>query len=255
MYQLITTLLQPYAFLLLSLLAALVWAWRTYQPRRRSLGVALGLAVLLCLLSTMAAGHVAVGSLEWSYPPSSAVPSPSDTIVVLAGNVYVDNKEGTKVRIGGTTLFRCLHAYQLYDRAGGCRLIVSGGKVDPSQPGMSVAEAMRDFFVLLGVRPGDIVLEDKSTNTFENARNTCELLRGEPAPRVFLVTTASHMRRAERCFAKQGTAVIPAPCNHQAVRLEIQPTNFIPSAEGIRGVQAALHEWMGLVWYWLRGRI
>ena len=203
----------------------------------------------------MIAGHLALGSLEWSYPPSDVAPSQADAIVVLAGNFHAEGRDRTKLRLGGETIFRCLQALQLY-RAAGCRIIVSGGTLSSSKPGMSMAAAMRDFFVLLGVPATDITLEDQSKTTFENGlRNTTAILAAEPAKRVFLVTSASHMRRAERCFAKQGTVVIPAPCNHQAVRLELGPTSFLPSVEGIRGVQAALHEWLGLTWYWLRGRI
>jgi uncharacterized SAM-binding protein YcdF (DUF218 family) len=268
MYKLITILLEPYTLLLLSLLGWLLWAWNQNRPRRQVLAVAVGLVGLLCLLSLPAVGHLAEGSLEWSYPPVSEVPARADTIVVLSANAQVVNPAGTKLRIGDETLVRCLHAFQLYDQAGGCRVIVSGGKLDPSRPGMAVAEAMRDFLVTLGVRPVDLILEDKSTTTFENARNTTELLRGEPllhaekkvlqdpsGPRVFLVTTASHMRRAQRCFARQGTEVIPAPCNHQAVRLELSPASFVPSVSGIHRVQRALHEWLGLAWYWLCRRI
>jgi len=255
MYQLATGLLEPYTFLVLSLLVVLLWLWRDLRARRLGLGIAIGLLVLLCLLSTLVVGHLAVGSLEWSYPPSTVVPSSADTIVVLAGNLDVSDKEGTKVRIGGETLFRCLHAFQLYDQAGGCRIIVSGGKIEQSKSGITAAEAMRDFFILLGVPPADLILEKNSATTYENAKNTCELLREEREQRIFLVTTASHMRRAVGCFARQGTKVIPAPCNHVAVRLELSPTACIPSLNGIGGVHRALHEWLGIAWYRLRGRI
>jgi uncharacterized SAM-binding protein YcdF (DUF218 family) len=202
-----------------------------------------------------AISYLAIGSLEWPYPPTDAVPSPSDTIVVLSGNMFVDNQEGTKVRLGSESLYRCVYAAKLYKQAGGCRIVVSGGKVEPSRPGLTLAEAMRDFLVEVGVKPGDLMLENNSSTTFENARNTSQLLSKWPGERVFLVTTASHMSRAARCFGRQGTTIIPAPCNHQALRLDPSFTNFVPSVDGIRGMHRALHEWLGVVWYWLRGRI
>ena len=255
MYQLINSLLQPYTFLLLSLLGVLLWAWRREQPRRRLLSVALGLAALLCLLSLPIVGHLARGSLEWQYPPSAEVPSRDDTIVVLAGSTHITNREGTRLRLGDETMVRCQHAYDLYDRAGGCRIIVAGGIVDSSAAGMTIAEAMRDFLVALGVPQDDLVMESTSSTTFENVRNVCMLLREENQPRIFLVTSAFHMLRTERCFAKQETKVIPAPCNHMAVRIEPSPTTFIPSLSGIGGVQLACHEWLGIAWYRMRGRI
>jgi len=219
------------------------------------LEIAIGLMVLLCLLSTLIVGHLAIGSLEWSYPPSVVLPTRADTIVVLAGNIDMIDQEGIKVRIGGETLFRCLHAFELYDQAGGCRIVVSGGSVDRSKPSTTAAEAMRDFLLLLGVKPADLILEKDSTTTYENVRNTCALLRQDGEQRIFLVTTAWHMRRAEGCFTRQGMKIIPAPCNHLAVQLELSPIAFVPSLNGIGGVHRAVHEWLGLVWYRLRGRI
>ena len=135
------------------------------------------------------------------------------------------------------------------------RLVVSGGSIDSSKPGNSAAEAMRDFFVLLGVKPADLILEKDSRTTYENARNTSQLLKPYPGERIFLVTTAWHMRRAEGCFTRQGVKVIPSPCNHLALALEISPLVVLPSLSGIGGVHRAVHEWLGLAWYRLRGRI
>jgi uncharacterized SAM-binding protein YcdF (DUF218 family) len=255
MYELITGLLEPYAFLLLSLSGLLVWIWRRERPRRLTTGVAMGFTFIWCLLSLPIVGYLSEGSLEWQYPPSDQVPTRADAIVVLAGNVDAVNQAGTELRIGDETLFRCLHALRLYRQAGGCRVIVSGGKSYPAQAGMSMAEAMRDFLVELGVTPADLVLEEQSATTFENARNSCRLLNDGHEQRVFLVTTASHMLRAERSFARQGTTVVTAPCHHRAMQPVPLPNNLIPSLNGITRVERSLHEWLGLAWYWLRGRV
>jgi uncharacterized SAM-binding protein YcdF (DUF218 family) len=63
------------------------------------------------------------------------------------------------------------------------------------------------------------------------------------------------MRRAESCFRRQNLNVIPSPCNYKASHLASLPYSLIPTLGGIRGVQAATHEWLGLLWYWLRGRV
>jgi len=256
MYQLLTSLLEPYTFLLLSLLVVLVWTWRGTPSRRRSLGFAIALLIALLLLSMPASGYLALRGLEGAYPPVAAVPSSHDTIVVLGGDSFIDPEDATTVRLGGETLNRCVYAAQLYKRAGQCRIIVSGGLVDPSRPDSSLAKAMRDFLVVVGVRPEDVVLERNSTTTYENARNTSQMLLAEQSGRSpFLVTTAFHMLRATRCFERQGIKAIPAPCNHQTVRPDASITMFIPSLSGIQGVHRAVHEWLGIAWYYVRGRI
>jgi uncharacterized SAM-binding protein YcdF (DUF218 family) len=256
MYQLVTPLLQPYPLLLLSLLGVLFIAWRRQRPRYWFHHLALGIAGLLTLISMPAVGMLAERSLEWSYYPlPKDVPSPTDTIVVLSANMHLDDRFGKKFRLGDESLNRCWHALQLYRKAGHCRIIVSGGNVDSPQEPQTLAQLMRDFFVEVGVPASDVILENKSQTTYENARNTSALLQPADSQRVFLVTSATHMLRAQRCFARQGLSVVPAPSNYHSQRLGFLPGHFLPTTGGISRVQTVIHEWLGLGWYWLRGRI
>ena len=111
---------------------------------------------------------------------------------------------------------------------------------------------MRDFVVELGVQPSDVVLEEKSTTTLENASFSIHLLDNRQDSRVFLVTDAAHMPRAVYCFQSHGITVIPAPCNFRSRQLEWSCKCFLPSLEGMEDVNYAAHEWLGLAWYRLR---
>jgi uncharacterized SAM-binding protein YcdF (DUF218 family) len=255
MYAIVTQLLEPYTFLLLSLALAILWAWRATSPRHRSLTVAGVLVGLLIVLSTPIMGYLADGSLEWSYPMPTEIPAPNDTIVVLSGDLINEDLEGRYVRLGGTTFARCQYAARLYKQAGGCRIVLSGGQANTSLPSPTLAAAMRDFFVGMGIPRDDLVLEDKSTTTYENALYSKPLLEQAGESRIWLVTGATHMRRAEGCFRTQGISVVPAACDHHALEMETTPGMFIPSSKGISRVGHAAHEWLGLAWYWLRGRI
>jgi uncharacterized SAM-binding protein YcdF (DUF218 family) len=257
MYALVVQLLEPYTLLFLGLVAATVCAWRRPPPRSRSLKAATILLGLLGLISMPLAGYVAQGSLEWSYPPGKVDASSDDTLVVLAGGLVVDDSEGTQYRLSDSTLQRCVWALRAYRDAGGCRMVLCGGKVDQTTPGPTLAAAMRDFLVEAGVRPDDLILEDKSRTTYENALFCKERIGGENAPegRIWLVTEAIHMRRAERCFRARGIDVVSAPCDHHAWREDFTAASVIPSARGISRVTTAAHEWLGILWYWLRGRM
>jgi uncharacterized SAM-binding protein YcdF (DUF218 family) len=251
LYEFIVGLLQPFTFLTLSIAVALAWAWRSVRPRGRALNAACLLMGVLFVLSTEAVGYLASGSLEWAYPPTAPVPLPTDTVVVLSGGMSILDDAGKEVQLGNDTLKRCLYGARLYRRAGGCRMILSGGKVDWTEPGPTFAAAMRDFLVEIGVRPDDLVLEDK----YENAVYSKPLLEQTGGGRIFLVTEAAHMYRSEKCFRAQGVDVTPAACDHHIGRFEFVPTTFLPSARGISQVVRASHEWLGVVWYRLRGRI
>lgn len=255
MYRFTVYLLQPYSLLLLSLTAALVWMWFRPAVRRGGLAVASALMGLLYMLSTPLVGYLAIGSLEWRTPLSNAVPSPGDTIVVLSGSVLVDDEAGTQYRIGPDTFYRCLHAVKLYRSSGGCRVVVSGGKVDWTKPGPTLAGTMREFLLEQGISDADIVMEEKSSTTYENALHIKPLLKAPGDQKTLLVTDRMHMHRAELCFRAQGIAVIPSPCNPRAGAFDPSLEMLFPSPRGMEAVHEAVHEWLGLGWYQLCGRI
>ena len=255
MYYVVAQILQPYTLLILGLVGAAGWYWRHKNTRRGALLLACVLLGLLYGLSTRLAGFLAMRSLEGGYMSAAVAPQPHDTIVVLSGSLQRDSEVDAQVRVGPDTLYRCYHAVQLYKLAGQCRLLLAGGKVDHSQPGSTLAEAMRGFVIELGVQPGDVVLEEKSTTTLENASFSMPLLNNRQDSRVFLVTDAAHMPRAVYCFQSQGITVIPAPCNFRSRQLELSSKSFLPSLGGMEDVNYAAHEWLGLAWYRLRSLI
>lgn len=255
MYEVFGLLFEPYTALLMSIAVTTVWAWRRQRPRSRTLLAANILLGLLLVLSTRAAGYFAQGSLEWSYSPRDDAPLPNDMIVVLGGGQIVDDDAGHQVRLADSTFQRCHYAAQMYKRAGGCRMILCGGKIDDSIPGPSLAETMRAFMVEIGVPAHDLRLESRSRSTYENALYAKPLLENRGDSRVWLVTEALHMNRSERCFRALGVSTRPAPCDYHAGRKVFAPTSFVPSSSGISGVGRATHEWLGLIWYRLKGRI
>ena len=251
MYQFFTQILQPYTLLLFGILTAVVWAWLRKQYRRKAILLACLLFGILFFLSTPLAGFLALFGLEGGSRTAVATPGPGDTIVVLSGSIRRDDDAGEHFRVGPDTFYRCDHAVGLYRACGHCRLVLSGGKVNFSEPGPTLARVMRDFVLELGVKPNDVVLEERSSTTFENASYSKDLLEGKEG-RVFLVTDAAHMPRAQHCFRVQGITVIPAPCNYRALRMEWSGRTLLPSADGIHAVNDAAHEWLGLIWYRLR---
>jgi uncharacterized SAM-binding protein YcdF (DUF218 family) len=255
MYNFVVQMFDPYTILVLGGAATTGRACWRQRPRSRWLVAAVVCIGLLAVCSTPFAGFVALGSLEWSYPPVTDAPAPSDTIVVMSGGVTVDDEEGKQSRLDDASLKRCHFAAQLYHKAGRCRMLLTGGKVDWKAPGPTYAAAMRGYLLELGVRPNDIVLEEKASTTYENALYSKPLLQDGGAARIWLVTEASHMNRSERCFRAQGIDVTPAPCDHRAWRHEYSVNSFIPAARGISQVCRAAHEWRGRIWYRLRGRI
>jgi uncharacterized SAM-binding protein YcdF (DUF218 family) len=239
--------------LLLGLVLASLWR-RSDLPRRR-----LWLLTLVYLglvaVSTPAIVFLAVGTLEWAYPPRYDVPEGTQAIVVLGGRVDPADAVRPQPELGNETAVRCLKAAQLY-RDGGRRLVaVSGGNADPDQIGPTCAEAMASLLENVGVSPGDLVYEGASLSTYENAVETRNLLEPRGVERIVLVTSATHLWRSELCFRKQGFQVTPRGSNYRATEFRWSLRAFLPSAEAADTMDAVVHEWIGLAWYWMKGRI
>lgn len=250
MYFLFSQLVRPYTLLVVGILLAALAQWRKPTSSRYARLWLTILAVVLYVVSCPLAGTCALYSLERSSQATELRPERGDVIVVLSGSIVADHGE---YRVGTDTLYRCLAAVSLYRESPGCRLIVCGGHMLPMPGSPTNAQVMKAFLVEQGVAGADIELEDRSRTTHENARETAKLLREAPAAKVFLVTDAVHMLRARHCFGAQGIGVIAHPCNRRVIQFEYTLNDFLPSARGMQSTELAIHEWLGMAWYRLRG--
>jgi uncharacterized SAM-binding protein YcdF (DUF218 family) len=114
---------------------------------------------------------------------------------------------------------------------------------------------MKHVLAAEGVPEASIWTERQSRNTYENARYSAEILRARGASRVVLVTEAYHMLRAARSFQRQGIQVIPAPCGYRYVPFRMSLERLLPNSSALATNEAVLHEWIGLGWYKIKGRI
>lgn len=107
---------------------------------------------------------------------------------------------------GGDTIARTDEAIRLYKAGWAPQLIFSGAAADSSGP--SNAEAMQRRAVAAGIPASNIVLEEFSRTTAENALNTSQFIADRSLKKIILVTSAYHQRRASLEFgANLGPAV------------------------------------------------
>ena len=255
LYRLAVYLLQPYTLALVLLWLAALRLWFRRRETRGRLTLLTAALLLLTGISMPALGHLAVGTLEWAYPLNRQRPEQTQVIVVLGGGTRLLDESGDQVIPAGDSMVRCLHAARLYHSGQPCPVLLSGGRVDPDLPGPSVALAMQEFLLTLGVRPEDMILEEASTSTCENAVECGALLEQRGFDKILLVTDALHMYRASRCFTAQGLEVTPSPCNQRAAYSRWSLGSFAPSVGGLMAVGAAAHDWLGIAWYRMQGRI
>ena len=166
-------------------------------------------------------------------------------IVVLGGWHKTNKQIPLSSQLGDDSLKRIVEAVILYYQNPESKLILSGGP--PEGESVSNAEMMARFAEALNVRPGNIVVMPKPTNTMEEARMLKPLLEGK---RFVLVTSAFHMNRALKLFTSQGLNPIPAPVDFKI--LSQVPFSLKPSAKALQTSQTALHEYLGLLWAWVK---
>jgi len=254
MYEFVVTLFRPFTLLSLLTILSLANLWRGRRELRGRLLLHTVPLVALLLFCTPAVAHLALGSLEWKYPPQSSRPPQAQVIVVLSSGMGFDSTLG-RAELDEDTLVRCLFAADLYRQGPSCPVLVSGGKREPESSVPACAEVMADFLRQLGVASSDLMIESQSETTYENAVESAALLERRGLRKVVLVVDAVDMHRAASCFRKQGLEVFPAACHYRTSPFNPTFFTFVPSPGAARNCQRAWHEWMGMMWYWFKGRI
>ena len=100
-----------------------------------------------------------------------------------------------------------------------------------------------------GVPNERIVFEDRSSDTCESAVRTRSLVDPQPGERWLLVTSAFHLPRAMACFRAVDWEVVPYPADF---RRGASPLS-LGLVDNLGDLDLATHEWLGLVYYRLRG--
>ena len=171
------------------------------------------------------------------------------TIVILGGGKRLGALEDPeRETVSEASLERCIYGARLA-RATALPVLVSGGT--PGRLG-TLSEAQLMARVLkedLGV--GQVLVEDQSYDTQQNAAYVARFLGGGQAKRVVLVTHSYHMRGAAAAFTAQGFEVIRAPMGYYASTPDTA-LGFLPSAGGLRDSTIALREYLRGVWYAIR---
>ena len=245
---------QPVAWLFVLTALGLAWAWRKSNSRRRLIP-AISFFALLWIFCMPLTSNLALGTLEWGYPPGQQYPRDMRMIVVLSGGITYGDELVTRAELSNDTVQRCLAAAELYHAGAGKKLLLSGGKVDPSNVGPQLADAMKQLMKRLQVPGHEMLLEETSRSTYENAVESARILKQHNIDKAILVTDAAHLPRATRCFRKQGIEVLPWGCRYRSRPLRFTPMLIVPNASAAQGTVAAIHEWLGLAWYWLSGKI
>jgi len=240
-------------FALILILAAIVFRpvrGDVARPRRLRYGVLLLLLWSYCL-STPRIGNALIRSLESRFPPltdpvSLPAPSSDPLILVLSSGAVVH--DGSAVRLDRASWERTWAAVRLWKKVGG-QLLFAGGP--PADQGPSASAAMASLAAEAGVPASAVLVESRSRNTYENLAFNRERAAAH-AGSAWLITSALHMRRALAVAGKLGMSLRSYPCDYRAIPLR-HWYSWLPNSGGPALFEEALQEWLGLLYYRLRG--
>jgi uncharacterized SAM-binding protein YcdF (DUF218 family) len=241
-------LLLPPSSLLLLMLAGFILL-RRHRTTGRAL-IAAGI-VLLYGLSLNPVSDRLIRPLEAHYRPLPEGPVRADAIIVLSGGSRDLSWVPAGPEPSGGSLERLVGAVQLA-RKHHLPLVMTGGSGEPMPGAVREADAMADAAVRLGFPAQDIVIENRSRNTWENAEAVQKLLPGKT---IVLVTSAFHMRRSVAMFKKQGFSVLPSPAGYQSQTRHGSYADYLPQAAALATSSTAIAEYLSLSWYWMTGTI
>ena len=196
--------------------------------------------------------------LELRHLPPNPVPE-ADCILILSGGVLSAKppRPTTEVDQAGN---RVLYGAHLFRERRAPLVVCTGGPSGGKTTGASGAEEMARLLETLGVPADAIIIETESRRTSQHAVNLNPVFRERGFLRILLVTSALHMPRSLGVFRRSypGIEFIPAPTDFRSVSMPSAPfrsefTAMIPSTANLHEFSLAMHEYLGIAYYRLRG--
>ncbi len=250
-------LLQPSTLiaLLIGYGAILIWTgWARWGRRFVTFG-----AILLLMAGLSPLGNALILPLEDRFPRADLDASPAPTGFILLGGaedrlVGIARHAPTLNEAGE----RIVEAAILARRFPEAKIAFTGGDAGILYKSDSEAAGAAELLTALGVPRERLILEASARDTYENAVFLKEELgkAGDlgPGTRWVLITSAYHMSRAMGSFRAAGFQVEPWPVDYRTRGAADLTRPFDKVSEGLRRVDVAMREWVGLLAYWLTGR-
>lgn len=242
----LAAMLSPMGMWFFAMIVTAVLVWKGF--RRTAWTIAVSASLCFWAFSCGWMVRVLGGGLEGAFPPVSLETVPkADAILVLGGGMGARPEASPYAEMYGAA-DRVWHAARLW-KAGKAPVVMASGTNE--------LFATKPLLLDLGVPESAIRIENESRNTEQNAKFVARVLSASPTPqtskpRILLVTSAWHMRRAKLMFERYAPEldVLPAACDHEATLALADPlgiADFFPGGEALARNSYLLKEVIG---YW-----
>lgn len=244
-------LISPLNFILLLLI--LVWFLLLFNVKRLVKPLMGSIILILVLIALFPIGNWLLYPLEKRFQTNPDLPESIEGIVVLAGALDPEHSAlWGQTEVNGA-VERELAFMKMAKAYPDAILVYTGGSSSLIHQEFKAADVAKILFEEHGLDTTRMIFEREARNTHENAILSLDLVKpGLELPWV-LITSAFHMPRSIGIFCKAGWPMIPYPVDHQT-----KPVLQFGIGYSLGGhmneLDIAIHEWLGLVAYWLTGK-
>ena len=226
------------------------------RARRLGLGLAWAGALAMLVFGFSPASTRLLHALETRFPLYAADPArPVAGIVLLGGAIQQDPTLALGQPVVNEAGDRLLATAALAMTHPDVPIVLSGGSARlVGETAHTEARGMTEVLEALGVAPERLVLEERSKNTWQNAVYSLETAEPQPGETWLLVTSAWHMPRSMGVFRRAGFDVVPYPVDYRTMGEGDLRRAFSTQSDGLRRLDVAVREIIGLVAYRLTGR-
>ena len=251
--KIIWMLVDPLAILLAMLCLGLVLCLLRGTKRwgRRLVGLA---SVIIVFVSIVPVGQLLIAGLESRFPPVRRLPDKVDGVIALGGSVSLGLSELRGQPTTNNNSERITAFAELVRRYPDAKHVFSGGSGSLKAGYLREADIAAKILRGLGINTNEIIFEASSRNTYEHPREIRKLVAPKPEETWILITSAYHMPRAVGVFRAQNWPVLAYPTDYRTGGMRHTIGLGFTLPRGISTLSQGVHNWAGLIAYYLLGR-
>ncbi len=179
----------------------------------------------------------------------------ADAVVLLSGGTENFRSAGVVLtQLSMPSALRVLEAARVYKLIGARVVIVSGGIADERRQLAPEGEQLAAALAAAGVPADAIAIDRRAKNTFDHPRTIRPILEARHVSRFVIVTSPTHMRRALAVFRAAGFDPVGSASLLRSDHLN-PPPMFLPNNDSLLLSRQAFYDYIGWIYYRVRGWI
>lgn len=209
--------------------------------KRRFLGAAL---LILLIFSN---GFL-VGKVLNFYEPTYPTAKKNYDVAIVLGGFSGLNKRTQDIQFNWTN-DRLFQTISLYRQGRIKKILITSGNASLTNNEVKEADLVKKFLHEICIPDSDVLIENQSRNTIENAQLSSALIKKKsPTTKIVVVTSAWHIPRAKLIFSKVfGEGVDFLPTNYLGPAEYAVEDFIIPNPGNMETWSTLFKEWIGLI--------